>query len=401
MTSPALVPPTLHSTRLLLRPLQDSDAADIARIAGTREVADTTVSVPHPLSLAAAREWIATDLGVPGPHQRVYAVTETSTGKVLGLVALKHIEIEHGQAELSFWIDPAQWGNGYAREAAQRLVTYAFGPAGLRRLIAYHMVRNPASGKVLASLGFLQEGLLRQRIIKWGVVEDVCACALLASAQRVDAPVGLITLGDMQTRGRLFVIAAPSGTGKTSLVKALMQRKPSLKFSVSYTTRKPRTAEVDGQDYHFVSKETFQQMIAAGEFLEHAQVFDNFYGTGVRSVTEALERGQDLLLEIDWQGAQQVRKRLPECCSIFILPPSRAALEERLRARSTDTDAVIERRLRESVTELSHWNEFDHIVVNDRFEHALEGLDAIVAGRPVVSSPTTPEITALATTLLA
>lgn len=205
----------------------------------------------------------------------------------------------------------------------------------------------------------------------------------------------------MTTRGHLFVIAAPSGTGKTSLVKALMQRKPQLKFSVSYTTRKPRTAEIDGQDYHFVSQETFQAMIATGEFLEHAQVFDNFYGTGVKAVTEALERGQDLLLEIDWQGAQQVRKRLPECCSIFILPPSRAALEQRLRARSTDEDSVIERRLRDSVTELSHWNEFDHIVVNDQFEHALTVLEAIVEGRPAASSPATPAITALAAALLA
>ena len=180
-----------------------------------------------------------------------------------------------------------------------------------------------------------------------------------------------------------------------------MQRKPSLKFSVSYTTRRPRIAEIDGQDYHFVSKQTFQSMIAAGEFLEHAQVFDNFYGTGVQVVTEALKHGQDLLLEIDWQGAQQVRKRLPECCSIFILPPSRAALEQRLRTRSTDSDDVIERRLRDSVTELSHWNEFDHIVVNDKFEHALAVLEAIVAGRPAASSPAMPDITALAAALLA
>ncbi len=208
-------------------------------------------------------------------------------------------------------------------------------------------------------------------------------------------------LSSMNQRGRLFVIAAPSGTGKTSLVKALMQRKPGLQFSVSFTTRKPRPTEVDGQDYHFVSKETFQSMIAAGEFLEHAQVFDNFYGTGVRAVTDALEQGQDLLLEIDWQGAQQVRRRLAEVVSIFILPPSRATLEQRLRQRSTDSDDVIERRLRDSVTELSHWSEFDHIVVNDRFEQALEMLQAIVEGRPVASSPRLPEITALAAALLA
>ena len=205
----------------------------------------------------------------------------------------------------------------------------------------------------------------------------------------------------MEKRGRLFVIAAPSGTGKTSLVKALMQRLPRLKFSVSYTTRPPRPAEVDGQDYHFVSKETFQDMIADEQFLEHAQVFDNFYGTAIKTVTDSLERGQDLLLEIDWQGAQQVRRRLPEGCTIFILPPSRDALELRLRNRSTDSDEVIRRRLRDSVTELSHWNEFDHVVVNDDFERALADLTAIVDGKPAATSPTLPAITRLAASLLA
>ena len=204
----------------------------------------------------------------------------------------------------------------------------------------------------------------------------------------------------MEKRGRLFVIAAPSGTGKTSLVKALMQRQPRLKFSVSYTTRKPRPAEIDGQDYHFVSKETFQKMIAGAEFLEHAQVFDNFYGTGIKTVTDALERGQDLLLEIDWQGAQQVRRRLPEGCTIFILPRSRDALEQRLRHRSTDSDEVIRRRLRDSVTELSHWKEFDHVVVNDDFDRALADLEAIVQGKPAATSPTLPAIIRLAASLL-
>jgi guanylate kinase len=205
----------------------------------------------------------------------------------------------------------------------------------------------------------------------------------------------------MSQRGKLFVIAAPSGTGKTSLVKALMQREPRLKFSVSYTTRKPRSSEVDGCDYHFVGKPEFQQMIAAGEFLEHAQVFDNFYGTAVKTVAGALEQGQDLLLEIDWQGARQVRVRLPECCSIFILPPSREALEQRLRARSTDSNEVIERRLRDSVTELSHWGEFDHVVVNDQFDRALADLAAIVEGKPAATSPDLPAITRLAARLLA
>ena len=148
--------------------------------------------------------------------------------------------------------------------------------------------------------------------------------------------------------GRLYVISAPSGAGKTTLVKALMEREPAIQFSVSYTTRKPRPNEVPGRDYHFVDSERFEQMIAAGEFLEHARVFDNCYGTGVRAVQEALSNGEQLLLEIDWQGARQVRKRLPEARSIFILPPSRGALEQRLKARSTDSEAVIERRLRDA-----------------------------------------------------
>ena len=141
-------------------------------------------------------------------------------------------------------------------------------------------------------------------------------------------------------------------------------------------------------------------MIAGAEFLEHAQVFDNFYGTGIKTVTDALERGQDLLLEIDWQGAQQVRRRLPEGCTIFILPPSRDALEQRLRHRSTDSDEVIRRRLRDSVTELSHWKEFDHVVVNDDFDRALADLEAIVQGKPAATSPTLPAIIRLAASLL-
>ena len=185
---------------------------------------------------------------------------------------------------------------------------------------------------------------------------------------------------DAARRGRLFVIAAPSGTGKTSLVKALMTAVPSLAFSVSHTTRARRPNEVEGRDYHFVSPDEFRRMIAAGAFLEHASVFDNYYGTSLAAVEAALARGQDLLLEIDWQGARQVRERLPEAIDVFILPPSRAALAERLRARATDSDAIISRRLRDSVTELSHWNEFRYVIVNDRFEEALADLERIVAG---------------------
>jgi guanylate kinase len=186
---------------------------------------------------------------------------------------------------------------------------------------------------------------------------------------------------DKPARGRLFVIAAASGTGKTSLVKALMAREPGLAFSVSHTTRPRRPNEVDGRDYHFVDRPSFERMIAAGEFLEHASVFDNLYGTGRRQVLDALAAGRDLLLEIDWQGAQQLRVRLPEAIDVFILPPSRTALEERLRARQTDDPAVIARRLQDSVTELSHWREFRYVIINDDFGTALADLECIVRGQ--------------------
>ena len=201
-------------------------------------------------------------------------------------------------------------------------------------------------------------------------------------------------------RGRLYVISAPSGAGKTSLVNALMEREPRIGFSVSYTTRKPRPNEIPGRDYHFVTMERFEEMVAHGEFLEHARVFDNCYGTGVRAVEEALRNGEQLLLEIDWQGARQVRSRLPEARSIFILPPSRSALEQRLRARSTDSDAVIERRLRDAAEDLGHWNEFDYVVINDRFERALEDLHAIVLDRGSRLLATRPEVARFAAGLV-
>jgi guanylate kinase len=201
-------------------------------------------------------------------------------------------------------------------------------------------------------------------------------------------------------RGRLYVVSAPSGAGKTSLVKALMEREPRIRFSVSYTTRKPRLNEVAGRDYHFVSMERFTEMAARGEFLEHAQVFDNCYGTAAHTVEEALVNGELLLLEIDWQGAHQVRTRLPEACSIFILPPSRASLEQRLKARSTDTDAVINRRLQDAAQDLTHWAEFDYVVVNDRFETALADLQAIVEDRGAHLVAQRPEVTRLAAELL-
>lgn len=181
-------------------------------------------------------------------------------------------------------------------------------------------------------------------------------------------------------RGRLFVIAAPSGAGKTSLVRALMERVPSLGFSVSFTTRPRRSSEQDGRDYHFIDEATFEDMVRDGAFVEHAEVFGNHYGTGRAQVEQALEAGQDLILEIDWQGARQVRERLPEAADIFILPPSREVLEQRLRSRRTDSPEVIARRLRESVEEMSHWPEFRYVVVNDDFATALGELLSIVRG---------------------
>jgi guanylate kinase len=184
----------------------------------------------------------------------------------------------------------------------------------------------------------------------------------------------------MSSRGRLFVITAPSGAGKTSLVRALMAADPRLAHSVSYTTRKPRPGEVEGKDYHFVSKAEFERMLAADAFLEHAEVFDNRYGTSRAQVEGFLAQGRDAILEIDWQGARQVRQAMPACVSVFILPPSRAALEHRLEGRGTDSAEVISRRLRDAVADMGHWAEADFVVVNDDFERALGELRAVIAG---------------------
>ncbi len=181
-------------------------------------------------------------------------------------------------------------------------------------------------------------------------------------------------------RGKLFVIAAPSGAGKTSLVKALLERMPNLHVSISHTTRNKRPTEVAGREYYFVSVPEFEHLVEQGEFLEHARVFDNYYGTARQPVETQLAEGKDVVLEIDWQGARQVRKVLPECETIFILPPSRHALEERLRNRATDSNEVIERRLRDAVGDMTHWREFDYVVVNDSFEHAVADLIRIVSG---------------------
>jgi guanylate kinase len=202
-------------------------------------------------------------------------------------------------------------------------------------------------------------------------------------------------------RGRLFVIAAPSGAGKTSLVKALLERKPELHVSISYTTRKKRPTEEDGREYHFVSVGDFEQLAEQGLLLEYAQVFDNHYGTGRRPVEAELARGNNVVLEIDWQGAQQVRRALPESVTVFILPPSRQSLEERLRNRRTDSEAVIARRLRDAVGDMSHWNEFDYVVVNDDFGKAVNDLVGIIEGRGEHLSAHRPELQGLLADLLA
>lgn len=189
------------------------------------------------------------------------------------------------------------------------------------------------------------------------------------------------------TKPRLYVIAAPSGAGKTSLVKHLLKQSANLSMSVSYTTRAQRSTEQDGVDYRFVTVEEFAALRERDALLEHAEVFDNYYGTGRDQVYALFAEGQDVLLEIDWQGAQQVRAAMPESVSIFILPPSRAELERRLRGRSTDTDEVIARRLRDSVADMSHWNEFDYVIVNDDFDCAVKDLHELLRGNVEPYSP--------------
>ena len=178
--------------------------------------------------------------------------------------------------------------------------------------------------------------------------------------------------------GTLLIVSAPSGAGKTSLVKALVERDPRVVLSVSHTTRPPRPGERDGVDYHFVDGATFERMAAEGAFLEHAEVFGNRYGTARATVERELAADRDVILEIDWQGAHLARAAMPEAVSVFILPPSREALEERLRGRGQDDETVIARRMARAVDEMSHYDEYDYLVVNDVFETALEDLLAIV-----------------------
>ena len=178
--------------------------------------------------------------------------------------------------------------------------------------------------------------------------------------------------------GSLFVVSAPSGAGKTSLVHALLATNPQIALSVSYTTRKPREGEVDGVAYHFVSLETFLEMSGRGEFLESAEVYGTFYGTSQSWIARENARDKDILLEIDWQGAAQVRRLFPECISIFILPPSIEALEKRLKGRGTDAADVIARRMAAVREDVAHVAEFDYVIINDDLNEALHEFNAVV-----------------------
>lgn len=178
-------------------------------------------------------------------------------------------------------------------------------------------------------------------------------------------------------QGVLYIVSAPSGAGKTSLVKALLKADSAIRLSVSYTTRAPRPGETDGRDYHFVSHERFETMLAEGEFLEFAEVYGNFYGTSKGSISRDLAAGRDILLEIDWQGAKQVRQHFPSSVSVFVLPPSFNALRTRLAGRGQDSDEVIERRLAAAAHDVAHADEFNYIIVNDDFDHAVSDLVAI------------------------
>jgi len=199
-------------------------------------------------------------------------------------------------------------------------------------------------------------------------------------------------MSSKQHGGKLFVFAAPSGAGKTTLVHAVVRKHPELRFSISYTTREPRINEANEVDYLFVDEDEFMRLRDEGEMLEYARVFDNYYATSRSQVEKHLADDRNVVLEIDWQGAQQVRESMPECVTIFILPPSLAELERRLRDRRTDKPEVIARRLRDARSDMSHWEEFDHVIINDDLDQAIAALEAVLRGEGEASSTSNPEL---------
>ena len=203
-----------------------------------------------------------------------------------------------------------------------------------------------------------------------------------------------------RTRGKLVVISAPSGAGKTTLVHELLAREPRLRFSISYTTRPQRPTEVDRKDYFFVDKEHFERMREDGAFLESARVFDHWYGTSRAHVEELLDSGYSVLMEIDWQGAEQIRAAEPGAIGIFILPPSRAELERRLRGRGTDNEQVIARRLADAVSDMGHWSDFDYVVINDDVDAAVGALVQILGDTGVTHRVSSPQAAARAERVL-
>ena len=201
--------------------------------------------------------------------------------------------------------------------------------------------------------------------------------------------------------GQLFIISAPSGAGKTSLVKAILDLLPDIVVSISHTTRTMRPGEVEGKDYYFTSVENFTSMIEQDEFLEYAKVFDNFYGTSKSSVQRQLDQGFKVILEIDWQGAAQVRSKMKETKSIFILPPSKAELEHRLRNRGQDSEDNITRRMKDAISEMSHFDEFDFVILNDDFDGALQELVTLFSDPERYQPLSKEKLQALTTNLLA
>ncbi len=204
----------------------------------------------------------------------------------------------------------------------------------------------------------------------------------------------------MSSNGKLFIISAPSGAGKTSLVNALIEMLPDVVVSVSHTTRTKRPGEIEGKDYFFTTVEKFAAMASNGEFLEDAKVFDNFYGTSQASVQQQLDQGLKVILEIDWQGAEQVRDRIQDTISVFILPPSKTELENRLRTRGQDDDEVIARRMREARSEISHYDEFGYVVLNDDFDSALQELVELFANSDSYQPLSKEKVQRLTTDLL-